>query len=106
MDLTIKDYVVIAGFLFTISTTLVAAGGMIYALKRVIKDVERLETQAEANKENLSRHSADTELHVNHLYMRSIESRLSKLESAVEDGNKRIEDKIDRLLEKLYQKNG
>ena len=102
MDLTIKDYVVIAGFLFTISTTLVAAGGMIYALKRVIKDVERLETQAEANKENLSRHSADTELHVNHLYMRSIESRLSK----VEDSNKRIEDKIDRLLEKLYQKNG
>lgn len=102
MDLTIKDYVVIAGFLFTISTTLVAAGGMIYALKRVIKDVERLETQAEANKENLSRHSADTELHVNHLYMRSIESRLSK----VEDGNKRIEDKIDRLSEKLYQKNG
>jgi len=102
MDLTIKDYVVIAGFLFTISTTLVAAGGMIYALKRVIKDVERLETQAEANKENLSRHSADTALHVNHLYMRSIESRLSK----VEDSNKRIEDKIDRLLEKLYQKNG
>jgi len=104
MEWNIKDYIFLATFTITLASGLITIGGLIYSLREVIKDVEELRKELLAHKDNLSKHTGDTEAHVNHLHMRSIDSRLGKLETSVENGNKRIEEKIDRLSEKLYER--
>lgn len=105
----LRDYVTVAGFLILVAGYLFALGGTYYSLRRVISDVNDLEASQMTLEKAIYTHQADDTKHVNHLYMRSIESRLEKLEESgirmeaeIRDGHKRIEDKLDKFVDKLF----
>lgn len=48
-------------------------------------------------------HVANAEMHTNRLHMQDIEKRIDKLEASFESGVTKINDKLDRLSERLHK---
>lgn len=63
---------------------------------------EKIETAVQTLDERLDHHIADNDAHVNHLYMSTIKDHLKKLEAMVQNGDRRIEERLDKLTEKFY----
>lgn len=100
MEWNARDYISLAVFIITAGGGLIAVGGLIYSLKNVIGEVNDLREQIDTTKEALSKHTADKDAHVNHLYMASLKESIKELK----DGNKEINTKLDRIAEKLYER--
>ena len=100
MDLTLKDWVAVGLFVITVSGGLLTAGGLIYALKSVLHDVNVLKSDIEEVKTSLTAHSSDSDRHVNHLHMSALKENIVELK----EGYKEINQKLDRIVEKLYER--
>lgn len=106
----LRDYLQIAGFAVTVALGLVGFGGILYSLRRVVEDVKEMEETVEETRTEMHVHHADETKHVNHLYMRELERRITAIESGqtrieteMRDGHKRIEDKLDRLTARIWE---
>ncbi|HNU07133.1 MAG TPA: hypothetical protein PKO33_05150 [Pyrinomonadaceae bacterium] len=95
-----RDWMALAGFVVVAAGGLLGFGGLITALRRVIEDVDDLKDHHDKTRDALASHTADGERHVNHLHMRAIEQRMERLET----GQQRIEEKIDKLTERVLEK--
>lgn len=93
----IRDYFAIIASLIAIGAVLITAGGLVSAIKRVIADVAKLGVDMETNTKKLHEHIANQDAHVNHLYMKTLEDKISD----VKQGNKEMNQKLDKIIERL-----
>lgn len=88
----LRDWLAIAGFIFTAGAGLLAIGKLWGEHNSMKETVKQLDSK-------LQEHHADGERHVNHFHMCAIDQRMEKIESA----QGRIEEKLDRVIEKFIR---
>lgn len=93
----LKDYFYIIIALIGIGSMLITAGGLVYTIKGVVADVDKLGEKMEIHEKELQHHLANPDMHVNHLYMRTLEDKISD----VKQGNKEMNSKLDKIIERL-----
>lgn len=72
--------------------------------KEMTTEFQNFESDVKTLTNRMSAHEKDTDSHVNHLHMRSIDDRLKKLEGNVEKGFEKLGDKFDSFVEKVLLK--
>lgn len=93
----VRTIILIAGFAVSISAILLTAGGLIYQLRKVTTDVDKMKEEVTELNTKITAHIGDNDAHVNHLYMQTLKESVTELKA----GNKEIIAKVDRLMEKL-----
>jgi hypothetical protein len=93
-----KDFSSIAMFVFVVAGGLITAGGLIYSLRGVISEVQQIQETLEHQKEALHNHVSNKEEHVNRLHMASLKEAIDANSRQYD----RINEKLDRIVEKIY----
>ncbi len=89
---------------------LITAGGLIWKLSGIAADtksngvkVEALAKAFEDHEDNFRAHESDTNVHSNFEYRQSVNARFAEIKHEMADGHNRIENKIDKLIDRLIK---
>ena len=86
------------------------AGLLVWKLSRVVQSSEETAEKVDAltqafdeHRDELHTHIGDTNVHSNFEYRQSVTARFAELKRDVTDGHNRIENKIDKLIDRLMK---
>ena len=89
---------------------LISLGGLIWYLSGIAastksngEKVDALAKSFSDHEDNFRAHESDTNVHSNFEYRQSVNARFAELKHEMTDGHNRIENKIDKLIDRLIK---
>ena len=95
--------VAVIGWLSSAAVLVWKGSQLALSAKETREAMDALAEAFEHQQQAFHSHVANTEMHVNTLHMRGIERRIDKLETSFENGVAKINDKLDRMSERLHK---